>query len=249
VTYLAACMTFRDEALYLREWIEFHRLVGVEHFYMYDNGSTDGSAELLDLSDVTFKAWPGECRQEAAYDDCLATADARWVAFIDADEFLFNPRGRPVQDILREYEEFPGVGVNLAIFGTGGHVEQPDGLVTESYLYRAAHPQMRWVKCIVDPRRTDRCLSVHEFAYSEGYAVDVAKRPLERWQTQSVVLSRLRINHYHTKSLEEYRAKLARPRANDAKLREPPEDWDKFRIGEEQQERDETILQYVPGLR
>lgn len=31
--YLAVCAIFRDEAPYLAEWIEFHRLVGVEHFY------------------------------------------------------------------------------------------------------------------------------------------------------------------------------------------------------------------------
>ena len=25
---------FKNEALYLKEWIEFHRIVGVEHFYL-----------------------------------------------------------------------------------------------------------------------------------------------------------------------------------------------------------------------
>ena len=35
--YLAICAIYRDEAPYLREWIEFHRLVGVEHFFLYDN--------------------------------------------------------------------------------------------------------------------------------------------------------------------------------------------------------------------
>ena len=39
--YLAACTIYRDAAEYLPEWIEFHRLMGVERFFLYDNGSAD----------------------------------------------------------------------------------------------------------------------------------------------------------------------------------------------------------------
>lgn len=30
--YLAAAAIFQDEAPYLKEWIEYHKLIGVEHF-------------------------------------------------------------------------------------------------------------------------------------------------------------------------------------------------------------------------
>ena len=45
--YLAACTIYRDDADYLGEWIEFHRLVGVERFVLYDNGSTDDHLDVL----------------------------------------------------------------------------------------------------------------------------------------------------------------------------------------------------------
>ena len=45
--YLAACTIYRDAASYLAEWIEFHRLVGVERFFLYDNGSADDHREVL----------------------------------------------------------------------------------------------------------------------------------------------------------------------------------------------------------
>ncbi len=32
----------RDEADAIVEWIEYHALLGVEHFYVYDNNSRDG---------------------------------------------------------------------------------------------------------------------------------------------------------------------------------------------------------------
>jgi hypothetical protein len=253
MTYLAASMTYRNEALYLREWIEFHLLVGVEHFFLYDNGSTDEHADILDSyvrrGIVTVEEWPGERRQHEAIDHCLATrTDVRWIAFIDADEFLFSPRGRPVPEVLRDFEEFPGVGVNLAQFGTSGHQTRPEGLLIENYLYRATNPDARWVKCVVQPARTQRCRGVHVFEYTSGHGVDVAKRPLDGWLTQSYIKSRLRINHYYTKSLEELHAKYSRTRADTGKLREPL-DMSTLRRLEARYSRDETILQYVPALK
>ena len=42
---VSACAIFQNEAPYLKEWIEYHRLIGVEHFYLYNNGSTDNYDE------------------------------------------------------------------------------------------------------------------------------------------------------------------------------------------------------------
>ncbi|MDR2769872.1 MAG: glycosyltransferase family 92 protein, partial [Rickettsiales bacterium] len=40
------CMV-RDEAPYLREWIEYHRLAGVSRFYLFDNESKDDIRRIL----------------------------------------------------------------------------------------------------------------------------------------------------------------------------------------------------------
>jgi len=45
--FLSICTIFKNEARYLREWIEFHRLVGVDHFYLYENRSEDDFAPVL----------------------------------------------------------------------------------------------------------------------------------------------------------------------------------------------------------
>ena len=45
--YLSICAIYRDEAPYLAEWIEFHRLVGVERFFLYDHMSQDHHLEVL----------------------------------------------------------------------------------------------------------------------------------------------------------------------------------------------------------
>jgi len=44
---LAVCAIFQNEGRFLKEWIEFNILTGVEHFYLYNNYSTDNYAEVL----------------------------------------------------------------------------------------------------------------------------------------------------------------------------------------------------------
>ena len=43
---VAICLIFKNEAAYLKEWIEYHRLLGVERFYFYDNESNDNTKEI-----------------------------------------------------------------------------------------------------------------------------------------------------------------------------------------------------------
>jgi hypothetical protein len=265
MTYLSICAIYRDEGPYLREWVEFHRLVGVERFFLYNNESSDDHREvlapLIEEGIVAVKDWPGSGGQWAAYDDCLAEHrdDTRWIAFIDLDEFLFSPTGVPLSDVLRDFEQWPGVGVYRLRFGASGHRVRPEGLVIENYTRRGRRgPYL--VKSIVDPRRTTRCLSVHVFEHTDGVAVDEKGRPLiaregldvtdpqavaftERYSTR-----RLCVNHYLTRSEEEFRRKVARPKGD-------PPDRPEFEVPVEKVLRnsdvveDDTIVRYAPALR
>ena len=51
--YLSLCLITKDEHLYLPEWLDWHRKLGVEHFYIYDNGTHDHLSSLLTQDDVT----------------------------------------------------------------------------------------------------------------------------------------------------------------------------------------------------
>jgi len=45
--YASLCCIIRNEARYLEEWIEYSRMIGVEHFYLYDHGSEDNTSAVL----------------------------------------------------------------------------------------------------------------------------------------------------------------------------------------------------------
>lgn len=254
--YLAACAIYRDEARYLAEWLEFHRLVGFERFFLYDNLSSDDHLEVLEayIADglVVVHEWPEVPGQMPAYDHCLATygGQARWIGFFDIDEFVFSPTQRPVSEVLRDYEQWPGVCVNLPRFGTSGHRTRPDGLVIENYLVRLQTPAELTVKSIVDPAAVERALNAHQFAYLRRTGVDENGFPVHGTLTKSASYERLRANHYYSKSEEELRAKHTRLTADYSAARRPaPQESELARREEELGVRDTTILPYAAQVR
>jgi glycosyl transferase family 92 len=247
---LAVCAVFRDEARYLAEWVSFHRIQGVERFYLYDNRSTDDwRSELrpeIEAGIVEVRDWPFLPGQRAAYEDCLRRHrdDARWIAFIDCDEFLFSPTGKRLPEILRGFDTHPGVVANWRVYGTSGWEQPPDGLVIENYLMRAPdeYDRNRQVKSIVNPRGAlGQAASAHHFGL-RGDAVGEDRRPVEFGITREPpTADLLRINHYYTKSQAEFERKREIPRVSTGLPFGGEAPVDAIR--------DETILQFAPALR
>ena len=256
---LTVCAIYRDEADYLAEWIEFHRLAGAERFFLYNNFSEDHHREVLapyvEEGIVTVRDWPvldGRVGQIAAYNDYLRwhREESRWTAFIDLDEFFFSPGGEPLPEVLAEYSEWPGLAVRWAMFGSAGHKTRPEGLVIENYRRRIPFDGGINMKTVADASRTTTCLSAHHFEYPYLSAVDENGFPVRGTRTSSDSVARLRLNHYHWKSEEEYVAKCARMRAI-GRPREVPtaEHFEWLRTAEEMGETDDTILMYAPALK
>jgi hypothetical protein len=259
-SYLSVCAMYLDEAFYLREWIEFHRLVGVERFYLYDNESSDDHREALapyvEDGIVVVHEWPIKPGQLVAYHHCLEKygSESRWIAFIDLDEFLFSPTLRPVPEILADYEQYPAVAVHWAMFGSSGHRTRPPGLAIENYHRRKEYPpdSFEHIKSIVDPRRTVRCTGPHAFEYTDGFAVTEERRPIDRgpWSmTGPVSFERLRVNHYARRSDEQFEAKMARGLGDRWGLKRFPEEHRERREAKLNAVPDDTIKAYVPALR
>jgi hypothetical protein len=210
---LAACAIYFEEAPYLAEWIEFHRIVGVERFLLYDHESTDDHARVLEpyveAGVVETRHWPAESGQAAAYDDALERerGRSRWLAFIDVDEFLFSVDYLPLPDALRAFEAAPALCVGRKEFTFSGHVTRPPGLVIESYdrVWPPPAGHTNTHKCVVDPARTLRCISAHSFVFEGGLEpVDGDGQPVHRpYAPRSFPCAPLCLNHYFSKSAEE----------------------------------------------
>jgi hypothetical protein len=221
--YLAVCAIFKNEAPYLKEWLEFHRLVGVEKFYLYNNYSSDGYLDVLapyvEAGIVTVHDIPVRPGQLMAYNSCLKTygPNARWMAFLDIDEYLYALDEDSVADVLREYEDHAGVSIHWVMFNTSRHVLRPAGLTTENFTTCQVEGN-KHVRIVVDPSRTEEIVNVHFGRYAEGErAVNENHEPIEDpegwtaegpvkpgWSWPVPTIGRLRVNHYWTRSVEEF---------------------------------------------
>lgn len=239
--YLAVCAIAKNEGPYFKEWIEWHLSQGVEKFYIYDNESTDCTKEVLapyiESGVVEYTDFPGYRRQLAAYDDCLERfrLEARWIAFIDLDEFIVPIKDRSILDFLRRFEEFPVVEINWLIYGSGGAKKKNPGTMMERFKCHSlpSHYLNRHVKSIVNPRRVFNLIGCHEAARIAGYAVDSHRNPIkkhfrEREPQQDII----RINHYAVRSYEEFLEKQLRGRASGTNRTVKSEYFNKYDLND-----------------
>lgn len=240
--YLAVCAIAKNEGAYFKEWIDWHLSVGVEKFYIYDNGSDDNTAEVLkpyiEKGIVDYVSFPGYRMQLAAYDDCLARHrfDTRWIAFIDLDEFIVPVADSSVPEFLKKHEDAPAVEINWLIYGSGGAVEKNDRPVMERFRHHSKgdHKLNRHVKSIVNPRRVYSMIGCHEVARINGKAVDshgnkIRKGFRDREPQQDVI----KINHYAVRSREEFLEKQNRGRASGTQRTVPDEYFYKYDLNDE----------------
>ena len=222
---LAACAIMKNEAPYVKEWIDYHRLVGVKRFYIYDNESTDNMEEVLtpyiEQGIVVYKYYPGKAAQMPVYNDCIKNYKdkAQWLAIIDTDEFIVPIEKNSIPEFLQDYQEYPGVGINWVMFDSNGHKKKPRGGVLENYT-RAHYDErivpIHLIKSIVQPTRVEKITNPHFGLFIDGeLAVDENKEPIkEKAYTVLFSVNKIRLNHYYTKSQEESEAKVQRGTAD-----------------------------------
>ena len=67
-----ACIS-KNEGPYLKEWIEYHKMLGVDRIFFYDNESSDNTQDVLstyiDSGYVEYHEIKGVGMQLAAYND------------------------------------------------------------------------------------------------------------------------------------------------------------------------------------
>lgn len=150
---LAICSVIKNEAKYLKEWIEFHRLVGVEHFYIYNNNSTDRLYNILSpyikKRLVTLIPWPdflGSIEDDKSYQWALSTQipayenailfkagpQTKWLALLTPDEYLVPVESYTMIELLEKYDSAPGILLYTDVFDASKTNLFPSPLIIES---------------------------------------------------------------------------------------------------------------------
>jgi len=159
---LSVCTMVNDEAAYVEEWVAYHLLLKIDHFYIYNDRSSDNITEVLapyikqgfvslihwngnqTVSTSLVPSHPAYTRnQRFALADCVYNhqSESEWFGIWDVDEFLsMGDMYVDVQQFLSGYlanSNMDEYHIPMAIFGTSSHDTTPKGLVIENYQWRS----------------------------------------------------------------------------------------------------------------
>lgn len=226
---LSICAIFQNEASWLKEWIDYHRKVGVEHFWLYNNNSMDNYLSILDpyikQQIVEIVEWPSQENepfkffyhvQVDAYNHAINASRnvSKWLAIVDTDEFIVSKQENSIIECLeKRYFYCSGVCVNWQNFGTS-HIQKLD---SNKKMVEQLTLKMHWnnernmcFKSIVQPLHVLNCPNPHYCVYrNPHWHVNTKYEKVN--QTSPVDISVLQINHYWTRDQEYfYKNKLPR---------------------------------------
>lgn len=202
-----------NDARFLKEYLEYYLLQGVEHFYLYDHQSTDNTDEVLHpyilRGLVSYVFVPDEvpgneidkllCTTYTQGVE-LARGESQWLAIMDSDEFVVSKRHATLASALKPYEAYGGLAINWQMFGTSGVEAVPAHGSMLQLLTRKAPPlyhMNKHVKVIVQPSRVKSIEALHQAVYEDGYyTVDTNGKKVDGPYNPTIPLDILQINHY-----------------------------------------------------
>lgn len=227
-TVAIACL-FHNGAFFLKEWLEFHLLMGVQHFYLGDHLSTDESRKILEpyiqrgvveLETVTQEYGIINHFEEKVhlpfYQRVLERCrrDVQWLACIDIDEFITPAQpaktiGPLLEAFLQRHRDklIGGIVINWQTFGTSNRSVQKGQLITEILTRRAPNSWLgnHTVKSLVRPHYVESIISAHYAQYKPGYHAYLCNGMLtEGAFAPSIDLSCLYLRHYSNGDLNYY---------------------------------------------
>lgn len=264
---VSLCLIFKNEAPFLKEWIDYHRTIGVDHFYLYNNNSNDNFNEVLDNyvkeELVTLIDFPYDHAQMKAYEHCFENykGESNWIGFIDADEFICPRYNNNIKDWLSRFSKFYSVLVYFQVFGTGGRLEHDYSKNVIEQYYNCWPTLQNWGKCFVNTRSrisNYRTSQLHHSTstYYRFFGIRISIPPINQFgdicPCKYVLgdINRKRekadiyLNHYFTKSWDIYKKKLMQ--TDVFYKNNPKKDYNYFYFHEEKcTSRDYTITRFL----
>jgi hypothetical protein len=227
---IAVCLFVRDEDRDIAEWLAFQYASGFDTCIIYDNGTGPESCRVFGAfkrrHDLRVINWPTveKNAQTDSYADCLARfgSEFDWIAFIDADELIVPDHGS-IREFLEQKTDAAAVAINWSIFGSGGIISRPTGLMSATFTRRSRSDFYvnKHVKSIVRPNLVIRSTTPHSFEVKGEYCT--ASGDAVQWngtgRTATPAYGSAKIHHYFTRSREEWERKIQRGYRDGTKRR------------------------------
>ncbi len=221
---LCVMAIFKNEEEYLEEWIQHHINQGISHFYLYCNDEKIEKYNYLNKYEkyITLIQWinkvnkGSETIQRQAYTHCIQNYnnEYEYIMMLDIDEFIVHQeKEKKVIDFINNIDKkTKAIKVQRYNFGSDGHIKKPNGKVVDNY---KKHENIcSSYKTIANSNYIDinkKFYGVHDFnfinkegkIYNEYFSYKYTGFP-NGCDLESINEIPLVINHYYTKSYDEY---------------------------------------------
>lgn len=217
----------------LIEWLLWHKFIGVDHFYIFDDNSSVSVKRALEnyknfitfVSETDYKKSfvpLGKSPLITAQDNRRGYKptmysyvykkyrhESQWMAFIDDDEFIFPLKEKELKVFLRQVENENSLVLQWRNFSPEGKSKTPtDGIIFDHY---KRFQQGRAIKMIVNCKKVKSIFKKNHFFTSQG--IDASKNKVHlKCSTLDYLVKEpyFALNHYSMKSLEDAKSKLYR---------------------------------------
>lgn len=210
---------------YLSDWLQYHTDLGVDVFYIYDNESDPPVVSKVGMQLMDFNAHiigiQGEVAQIPSYMHCIENIKngtlepCDMLAFIDDDEFIFCENG-DLKKTLEPYQKYSGLGINWLLYGSNGLKTKTPMSQRKKFTTHvpSEYDVNRHIKSIVNPLKVAGFREPHSCFYTDGHCVDVNFNHVDGPFTSHPIHHTIWLNHYWSRSEEEFRNKIERGRAD-----------------------------------
>lgn len=229
---LICCAVSKHEGLYLKDFIDWHKALGVDKFVIYDEGSDHETLKVLEpycwREDVEYIPSTKHPAQYQSYWNCIQryVGITEWILFLDIDEYI-NPHGLDdlnLKNFLKKFNHpnIGAVGMAWNCFGTSESNLYEDSPVWERITMRVDYEgkekhHTRHIKSFIRPQCVATVNDPHFFPMKQGfYTVDPNNRVLHtsEWKSWDFPMDQINISHYVTKTKEEWVKKFERGSAD-----------------------------------
>lgn len=220
---------FKNEHEYMEEWLNHHITQGFDKFYLYCNDPNISNYSFLNkqkfknyvvLIDWTNKKNNGVYTiQRQAYTHCVKnfSYNTQFLLMLDLDEFIipinkYQNVLEYINSVKPKWNTIKAFKIQRYNFGSNYHIKKPKGLVVDNYQYHekicSSYKTMANTDFIDKKKHFTR---VHDFnltnkngyIYNDYLNYSATGFP-SRCNKKSINEIPLVINHYFTKSYEEY---------------------------------------------
>ena len=153
------CAIAKNENLYLRDWVEYHKQLGVDRIYLYDNNDINGErfeeviqdyinsryvvvfdrrgiekGLVFDENNINLQ---NKCYVET-YNNLQIYSNYKWIFFIDIDEYIYVKEGTLAEYLNSEkYKDFDTIVFPWVIYNDNNKLKYEPGKLKQRFPTKA----------------------------------------------------------------------------------------------------------------